>query len=56
MSQLAEAIVDAILANLKDRQGIGNELEAIDETIYAEMRVSLVESTDMVLDEHGIAF
>lgn len=39
----AEAIVDAILADLGGRKGVGDELDAIDEEIYAEMKAELVE-------------
>lgn len=41
----AEMIVDDILKNLRDRRGIGDELELIEPDIYDEMRWEL---TDIV--------
>lgn len=38
----AIGLVDAILANLKDRAGLGDELEQISEEVYDEMRAELI--------------
>ena len=45
----ADAIVDAILADLGGRKGVGDELDAIDEEIYAEMKAELVEKVATLL-------
>ena len=50
MSEHAKAIVDAILKNLRDRQGIGNQLEQIDPEIYTELRQSLMDNIDAILE------
>lgn len=44
----ARAIVDAILDNLSDRKGIGNELDHIDADVRQELRDDLI---DIVLRE-----
>ncbi len=38
---LADGIVNEVLANLHDRKGVGDELDGIDEQVYAEMKAEL---------------
>jgi len=41
--QIADEILEAIMDNLNDRAGIGDELGLIDEDIYEEMKTELTE-------------
>jgi hypothetical protein len=45
----AEQVVDAILSDLSGRAGIGNELDAIDDDIKAEMKQELIEIAREIL-------
>jgi hypothetical protein len=52
--EASDDIVDAILFDLRGRQGIGNEISLIEEDIYNEMRGELIDLTDKVLlSEHA---
>ncbi len=41
----AEKIVDAILEDLSDRRGIGNEYEQIDDDVKSELRETWIKVT-----------
>jgi hypothetical protein len=41
-----ERIVDTVLTNLHGRKGVGDELDAIDDTTYAEMRRELCDAVE----------
>ncbi len=46
----AEKIVEAVLADLGDRSGVGNALDGIDDDIKVEMKEELVEKVQALLD------
>lgn len=50
MKTIAEKIVEAILENLHDRKGIGDELDMIEKDIYAAMKVSLVRVVNKAME------
>lgn len=50
MKTIAEKIVEAVLTDLRDRKGIGDELDMIDEEIYDAMKVSLVRVVNKAME------
>lgn len=49
--EVAARIVEVVLDDLRDRGGVGNELEQIEEDVMAEMRSELTDRVDEVLDD-----
>lgn len=52
MSQLAEQIVHAVLEDLHNRKGVGDELDMIDSDVYDSLEEDLYEAVDGVIEEH----
>lgn len=48
----AEAVVNAIIKNLRGRKGLGDEWDQIDDDVIEEIRLTWIQLVDEVLDAH----